>query len=152
MTIDLGTSSVPRSRIAAHATALVRLGALGCFAVAVWLASVLLVVRPPGIAGQSGLWIIVLAGFMAYGVAGLALIARPSDRMLRWAVLLSAPMGVVLGLVGIGSQVTRAAAGGDFEGYVLLMGAGLAAQAAAMLVFLYATRRPGPTLTARASG
>jgi len=136
----------------ASAAIILRLGAAGCFAVTVWLVWVIQVILPGRNADQAPFWTCVACFFAALGGGSLLLSSKPRTTALRVTLALAAIAAAVLGAMGIASQVERSAAGGDFEGYVVLMGAGLLVHAAAIAWFLHVTRRPRAALNARASG
>jgi hypothetical protein len=130
-----------RSQFESFTRGLVTLGVLGCFAVAAWLFSVLYFVHPLRDRTQSELWTLVMVEFVAYGAFCAWHLARPHEAVKRWVLAITALPFFVLGCAGVYSQVARAARGGDFEGYIVLMSAGLAVQATAVVLHLLATRR-----------
>jgi hypothetical protein len=130
-----------RSRLEGFARGLVVVGVLGCFAVAAWLASVIFVLHPPRDRTQLELWSLVMVEFAVYGGVSAWHLAHPRQVVWRWVLAITALPFFGLGCAGVYSQIARAAHGGEFEGYIVLLGAGLATQALAVLLHLVATRR-----------
>jgi hypothetical protein len=92
-------------------------------AVALWLLSVIVLVLPARDPAHVPLWLLVAAGFCAYsGLCVAYLVRGPRRGVLKWSVLALSCGAIAAGLFGMATMVRIARAGGDFEGYVLLMG------------------------------
>src|SRR5689334_13390906 len=140
-------------KYASFTSGLVTLGALGCLGVALWLAWVLGVLRPPGIAHERTLWALILLAFAAYGAVSLGFAHRPRRAALRWPAALVIPVALGGAFAFVAPLGQRAADGGHFEGYFLLLGAACLAQACAVALHLWTTRGERPRtdgLSARA--
>jgi hypothetical protein len=123
--------------------------------VGLWLVWVLYAVLPLRDPGHIPLWRAVALGCFGYAVLSWAfLIAGPRRRVLLWSVVAASVAAVGAGMYGVVSMLGIASTGGDFEGYILLMGGligghGLAALAYAVLTLRGARRarsaggRPG---------
>lgn len=107
-----------------------------------WLVAVILFVLPHRNAGRISFWTLVCAGFLSYGALTILFLAGPSrSSWLGWS-LVGVSLGCIpAGLYAVGDQLRRAAAGGDFEGYLLLMGAALAAHGTLFSLHALLTRR-----------
>jgi len=140
-----GIRTVPRegarrSAVSGFVTALLRAGAIGCWVVAAWLVSVLLFVLPGRNEAQIPWWAAVMVGFAAYGAITWWHAAHPRAALVRRLLYVAGPLSVALGASAVATMTWRAARGQDFEGYVVLMGAGLAAHGGAVLLHLFATK------------
>ena len=91
--------------------------------VAFWLFSVIVFVLPSHDPGHIPLWRTVAICFLGYsGLSWAYLVLGPRRVLLRWSVLAISTVAIALGIYGIVDTVRRASAGGDFEGYLILMG------------------------------
>ena len=107
-----------------------------------WLVTVLLFVLPGRNEDQIPFWTLVCAGFAGYGLVSIAY--AQGILWQTWARLTLSTLslaGVGAGAFATWSQADRAAHGGDFEGYIFLMGLGLAAHGALFLAYSFLTRR-----------
>jgi hypothetical protein len=129
-------SDAPHASRAELAAALVRAGAIGCWAVAAWLAFVAAAVLPARSPTQIPMWIAVLAGFAIVGGISWWHAGHAQAVFVRRLLWIAAPLAIALGAFAIAVMATRQ----DFEGYIVLMGAGLAAHGGAVLLHLFATR------------
>jgi hypothetical protein len=91
--------------------------------VALWLLWVTAVVLPARDPAHIPMWRTVAACFLAYGALSWAAVAAGrSHPPIRWAMGVTSVVAIVLGLYGIADAIRRAGPGGDFEGYILMMG------------------------------
>jgi hypothetical protein len=103
-------------------------------AAAVWLVSVSMSVLPERDPAHVRFWQTVAAALLAFVAAGLAYL-RPGHRRAFERVSLAA-LGVIAAGLGLGAVVREAGvgrSGGHFEGYLLLLGAVVAAHGVAAL-------------------
>lgn len=120
------------------------LTSLATTGVALWLFLVIVGVLPHHDAAHIPFWRAVALGFVAYsGLCAVWLSMGATQPWLRWNVFALSLMATALGAFGIAIELRRANAGGDFEGYIVLMGAilvihGLAG--AACTLFAYGPR------------
>jgi len=117
--------------------------------VGLWLAWVLVTILPSRDPARIPLWRAVALGLFGYAALSWAFLSvGPRRRPLLWSVLAASVAAVGAGGYGVVSVLRAAAAGGHFEGYILLMGGligghGLAALAyAALTVRLARPTRP----------
>jgi hypothetical protein len=112
--------------------ALLGLATTGTAFIAAWLAFVLLVVRPAGARASIPAWIAVDAVAKVLVVASLAWLVRPTATVARLACL----AGIATAVVGTWLAATwiLTPPGQDGEGYVLLIGAWLAAHGVTLLL------------------
>lgn len=104
--------------------------------VGLWLAWVLVAVLPVRDPGHIPLWRGVALGFFAYaGLSWAFLVAGPRRRALLWSLLVASAAAVGLAAFGVVSMLRAAAAGGEFEGYILLMGILLGGHGLAALAY-----------------
>lgn len=115
--------------------------------IGVWLISVLLFILPSRDAARISFWTLVCSGFLAYGTLTFMFLASSSpSSVLRWS-LVGVSLGCILaGLYAVSEQLRRAATGGHFEGYLLLMGAALAAHGTLFAVHALLTRQDSARL------
>ena len=108
--------------------------------IGVWLISVLLLILPSRDAARIPFWTLVSAGFLSYGTLTFMFLANPSrSSVLRWS-LVGVSLGCIpAGLYAVSEQLRRATTGGYFEGYLLLMGAALAAHGTLFTVHAFLT-------------
>jgi len=105
----------------------VLLGALATGLIALWLFFVAAVVVPARDPGHIGMWAGIATTFLAYALLTLAFVVRgPRPAWLPWAVGTFSLAAVSFGGIEVVDMVR--APDGRFEGYLLLMGAILAAQ------------------------
>ena len=120
-----GTSGL--NRLASPFRMLVLAGALAIGLTALWLGYVVTVVLPARDADHIPLWTTVAIAFLVYALLTLLFVVRGARPVtLPWLVA-----ALSLAAVGIGGHLLLAMAHADgdhFEGYLLLMGAILAAQ------------------------
>ena len=99
------------------------LASLASAGVALWLFWVTATVLPTRDPGHIPMWRTVAAGFLVYAASSWAcVVAGKKSALLRWAVAVASVAAIGLGLFGVADALRRARAGGDFEGYILLMG------------------------------
>ena len=116
---------------------LVVAGALATGLVALWLWFVVVAVLPSRDPQRAGLWSGIAAAFFAYAALSLVFAVRgPRPPWLRSAVVLGSLAALGFGGYEILAMARAARAGAHFEGYLLLMGAILAAQG--LCAFAYA--------------
>ena len=112
-------------------------GALATGLMALWLCFVVVAVLPSRDPQHTGLWSGIAAAFFAYAAASLVFAVRgPRPPWLRSAVVLGSLAALGFGGWEILAMARAARTGGHFEGYLLLMGAMLAAQG--LCAFAYA--------------
>ena len=103
------------------------LASLATAAVALWLfwaTTTVLVSQDPA---HIPMWRGIAACFLAYSALSIACVTTGRRSMpLPWMLGIASLAAVGLGVYGLCHMLRRAAAGGDFEGYILLMGAVLA--------------------------
>lgn len=138
-------SDAPHASRPELAAALVRAGAVGCWAVAAWLAFATATVLSARSPAQIPMWIAVLAGFAVLGGLSWWHAGHSQAVFVRRLMWIAAPVAIALGGFAIAVMATRQ----DFEGYIVLMGAGLAAHGVAVLLHLLATRDAAPVRLAR---
>ena len=110
--------------------------------VAIWLLWVIAVVLPARDPTHIPMWRLVAVCFVAYSGLSWAYLARgPQDVILRWLVLALSATAVALGVLGIVLMLRRAAAGGHFEGYIILMGLILCGHGMSAFVYTILARR-----------
>ena len=119
---------------------LVGLGALGTGLIALWLGFVVVAVLPYRDPQHVGLWSGISAAFFAYAALTLTFVLRgPRPPWLRVAVGAGSLAAIAFGGYEIVAMATAAGTGAHFEGYLLLMGAILAAQGACALAYVALT-------------
>ena len=118
-------------------------GASGATAlIALWLLWVIAVVLPLRDPGHIPLWRTIAAAFLLYsGISWASLLRGPRSPLLRAAVIGLSILAVAAGVFGIEQMVRRAAAGGHFEGYIILMGLALCLHGLAAFVHTLLTAR-----------
>lgn len=103
--------------------ALLLLASLATMGVGIWLFWVIAVILPAVNAAQIPMWRIVAVCFLAYSALSWAYVLRgPRNAVLRWATLAVSVAAIGLGLYGVVQMVWLGLSGGDFEGYIVLMG------------------------------
>jgi hypothetical protein len=113
----------PTATPAALIGSLLVLASLATTGVALWLIWVTAVVLPTRDPAHIPLWRAVAACFLAYGaLSGACVAAGRGHPPIRWAMGATSVVAIVLGLYGIADAIRRAGPGGDFEGYILLLG------------------------------
>ena len=104
--------------------------------VAIWLFTVIAVVLPAHDPAHIPLWRTVALCFLAYSALSWAyLVLGPRHIVLRWSVLTVSIVAIACGIYGIVDTFRRAAASGDFEGYIVLMGLILCGHGLAAFVY-----------------
>jgi hypothetical protein len=107
---------------------LLSLAAAGSALIGCWLAFVLTTVLPHHNDDQIPFWTVVMLGFFAWSALTVYYMRRGRRRRLvRWIVSLGSVAAMAAGVYAAWTQVDRAGRGLDFEGYIVLMGAALAA-------------------------
>jgi hypothetical protein len=77
------------------------------------------------------------------GLSRAFLIAGPRRRVLLWSVFAASLAAVGVGAYGVVSMLRIASSGGDFEGYILLMGGLIGGHGLAALAYAVLTARSG---------
>lgn len=115
---------------------LVAAGALATGSIALWLCFVAVVVLPSRDPQHVGLWSGVAAAFLAYAAVTLLFVVRGArPGWLPWAVAACSLGALAFGGRLVAGMVHAADTGEHFEGYLLLMGAILAAQGLCALAY-----------------
>jgi hypothetical protein len=110
--------------------------------VALWLFWVIATVLPARDPAHVPLWRVVALCLLAYvGLSWAFLVWGTRMAWLRWLVLVLSVAAIGSGLYGIVGMFLRAQRGGDFEGYVVLMGLILFAHGSAAVVCAMLTGR-----------
>jgi hypothetical protein len=105
-------------------------------AVALWLFTVIAFVLPARDPARIPLWSSVAVGFLIYSGLCLAyLIVGPRNAPLRATVLTLSVAAIAIGAYGVVRMAQAAAAGRNFEGYILLMGLIIAGHGVVALVY-----------------
>lgn len=129
----------PRRNSLSERAALLALASIATAGVAGWLLFVTAAVLPAHDPGHIPMWRGVAVSLCAYCVLSWGCLATGGRwALVRWSLLAVSAGAIALGLFGIVDMLRRAAASGDFEGYVLLMGLSLAGHGLAGV--LYALR------------
>jgi hypothetical protein len=106
---------------------LLALASIATAGVALWLFWVTTMVLPRHDPAHIPMWQTVAVCFLAYSALGLASVALGRRiAATRWWLGVTSVAAVGLGVYGICDMLRRGAASGDFEGYIVLMGAVLA--------------------------
>ncbi len=88
-----------------------------------WLFRVIAFVLPARDPSNIPMWRSLAFSFLAYSVlCWSSLGSGPRHAMLRWSVLTTSAAAIGVGLYGIVGMILRASGGGDFEGYIVLLG------------------------------
>ena len=110
--------------------------------VALWLLWVIAVVLPARDPAHIPMWRVVAVCFLLYsGLSWAYLLRGPRNVILRWLVLGLSAVAFACGVYGIVQMMRRAAAGGHFEGYIILMGLILCGHGLSALVYTLLTAR-----------
>lgn len=111
-------------------------GALATGLIALWLCFVVVVVLPAHDPQRIGMWSWIAVAFFAYAACTLLFVARgPRTPWLPSAMYWGSIAAIAFGAYEIYAMVTAARTGAHFEGYLLLMGAVLAAQGLCALAY-----------------
>lgn len=98
-----------------------------------WVTATVLVAQDPA---HIPMWRTVAVCFLAYSALGWACVGTgATNTPLRWFLAVTSVAAIGLGLYGIADMLRRAHASGDFEGYILLMGAILAGHGIIGLIY-----------------
>lgn len=98
-------------------------GSIATAGVAVWLMSVIAFVLPAHDPAHLPFWRIVLLGLLAFSALSAAWLMRgPRSTTLKWSLRVASAVAMAAGLTGLAQMMARANQGGDFEGYIVLMG------------------------------
>jgi hypothetical protein len=117
--------------------------------VGLWLFWVTTFVLPAHDPAQIPMWRTVAVCFLAYSaLCGGYLGLGPRNPTLRWLVLAASVAALGVGIYGLVDMVVRASDGGDFEGYIVLMGLVLSGHGLAGILCVLLAGRVG----ARARG
>jgi hypothetical protein len=120
---------------------LLSLAAAGSALIGCWLAYVLTTVLPHHNDDQIPFWTVVMLGFFGWSAVTVYYMKRGRrQRLVRWMMSLGSAAAVAVGVYAVGSQVDRAGRGLDFEGYIVLMGAALAAHGLVLAADLVLSR------------
>ena len=120
---------------------LVVAGALATGLIALWLCFVIVVVLPARDPQHIAPWSWIAAGFFAYAGLTLLLVARGSrPAWLPVAVYWGSIAAIAFGAYEIYAMVAANRTGAHFEGYLLLMGAVLAAQGLCAIAYTTLTQ------------
>jgi len=120
---------------------LLSLAALGSALIGCWLAFVLTTVLPQHHDDQIPFWTLVMLGFFGWSAVTVYYMKRGRrQRRVRWTVSVGSVAAMAAGGYAVWTQVDRAGRGMDFEGYIVLMGAALAAHGLAVAVDLLLSR------------
>ena len=115
---------------------MVTAGALATGLIALWLCFVIVVVLPARDPQRIGLWSGIAVAFFAWVACTLLFVARgPRPAWLPAAVYWGSIAAIAFGAYEIYAMVAANRTGAHFEGYLLLMGAVLAAQGACALAY-----------------
>src|SRR5262249_54148122 len=101
-----------------------------------WLLWVLAFVLPAHDPGHIRFWLFVALALAIFCFVSVAALARPT-RHRRRALAMTSAAAIAAGLYGIVGMLMSAARGGDFEGYVVLMGLALCFHGAAALAYVF---------------
>jgi hypothetical protein len=105
------------------------LGTTALGASSLWLVFVIAVVLPERDPGSRTLWTAVVSAFGLYGVVCLRWLAGGGrGALLPTAMLTLSVAAIAAGVLGLGAELSVAAHGGHFEGYLVLLGGLLIAQ------------------------
>jgi len=119
---------------------LVVAGALATGLIALWLCFVVVVVLPARDPQRIGPWSGIALACFAYAACTLRFVARgPRSPWLPSAVYWGSVAAIAFGAYEIYAMVTAARSGAHFEGYLLVMGAVLAAQGLCALAYTLLT-------------
>ncbi len=126
--------------------ALTWLAAAATTAMAAWLLDVALLVLPSRDPGHVAFWIAVAGAFLAFAALTALHLAGRGGAGVSWLAGASA-----LGAIAVGgwAAITMLASVGDFEGYIVLLGAGIALHGTLLLAHI-ARQRVGPMRARRA--
>jgi hypothetical protein len=110
--------------------------------VAVWLCWVIFAVLPVRDPSHVRLWALVGSGFFFFSVLSWAYLAvGPRIALLRRSLIVLSLLAIAAGLYGIVDMMKVAISGGDFEGYIVLMGLVLLGHGASALFYTLLTAR-----------
>ena len=119
---------------------LIAAGALATGMIALWLCFVIVAVLPSRDPEHIPLWAGIAAAFFAYAALVLLLVVRgPRPSWLRGAVGCASLAAMAFGAYEICRMAQAAQTGAHFEGYLLVMGAILAAQGLCALTYVALT-------------
>ena len=91
--------------------------------VGLWLGTVIAFVLPVRDPAHIPMWRAIAVCFIAYSALSWGCLATGArSGVLRWSLLIASIAAIGLGLYGVVDMVRRAIGGGDFEGYIVLMG------------------------------
>ena len=102
---------------------LLLLASLATAGVGLWLCSIIALVLPARDPAHIPMWRAIAVSFIAYSALTWGCLATGARRgLLRGSLLVASVAALGLGLYGVVDMVRRASRGGDFEGYIVLMG------------------------------
>lgn len=131
---EAGTLARQFSRFSLPLKGLLLSGAAATGLIALWLYFVVAVVLPARDPGHVGMWAGIATAFLAYALLTLAFVVRgPRPAWLPWGVGAFSLAAVAFGGIEVADMVR--APDGHFEGYLLVMGAILAAQGLCALAY-----------------
>jgi hypothetical protein len=111
-------------------------GALALGLIALWLCFVVVAVLPARDPRHVPMWTGIAAAFLGYALVTLLFVVRgPRPAWLPWAVVACSLAALAFGGYAVVSMLRAGDTGARFEGYLLLMGAILAAQGACALAY-----------------
>jgi hypothetical protein len=99
------------------------LASIATAGVALWLFWVTAMILPARNPDHIAMWRVVAVCFLVYAALCGASVAKGARHaLLRWSVGFVSVAAIALGIYGIADMIRRAGGGGDFEGYIALMG------------------------------
>lgn len=120
---------------------LILLGTAGMWLIAAWLVSVILFLLPQGNTDQIPFWSFVTVGFIAYGALSWWGLQAGTPAWVSQITTLGSVAAMAIGAWAIIEQEIRFSRGGDWEGYILLMGLALAGYGVLNLIHAFRRRQ-----------